>query len=68
MIIVETALRLSRYFGTSERFWMNLQTRYDLEMKKDRLVAEVKELGAVGVVDDVVPEAVGDQLSSQDSE
>ncbi len=47
---------------------MNLQTRYDLEMKKDRLVAEVKELGAVGVVDDVVPEAVGDQLSSQDSE
>jgi|TARA_B100000586_G_C19915623_1_gene345066 plasmid maintenance system antidote protein VapI len=68
VIIVETALRLSRYFGTSERFWMNLQTRYDLEMKKDRLVAEVKELGAVGVVDDVVPEAVGDQLSSQDSE
>ena len=47
---------------------MNLQTRYDLEMKKDRLVAEVKELGAVGVVDDVVPEAVGGQLSSQDSE
>ncbi len=68
MITVETALRLSRYFGTSERFWMNLQTRYDLEMKKDRLVAEVKELGAVGVVDDVVPEAVGGQLSSQDSE
>ena len=26
-----------RYFGTSERFWMNLQTRYDLEVEKDRL-------------------------------
>ena len=33
----DTALRLSRYFGTSERFWINLQTRYDLEVEKDRL-------------------------------
>ena len=33
----DTALRLSRYFGMSERFWMNLQARYDLEMEKDRL-------------------------------
>jgi plasmid maintenance system antidote protein VapI len=30
-------LRLSHYFGTSERFWMNLQTGYDLEIEKDRL-------------------------------
>ena len=33
----DTALRLSRYFGMSERFWMNLQSRYDLEIEKDRL-------------------------------
>jgi len=33
----DTALRLSRYFGLSERFWLNLQTRYDLEMQKDKL-------------------------------
>jgi len=33
----DTALRLSRYFGLSERFWINLQTRYDLEKEKDRL-------------------------------
>ena len=33
----DTALRLSRYFSLSERFWMNLQARYDLEMEKDRL-------------------------------
>jgi len=33
----DTALRLSRYFSLSERFWINLQTRYDLEMEKDRL-------------------------------
>ena len=33
----DTALRLSRYFGLSERFWMNLQARYDLEVEKERL-------------------------------
>lgn len=33
----DTALRLSRYFGLSERFWMNLQMGYDLEIEKDRL-------------------------------
>ncbi len=36
-VSADTALRLSRYFGTSERFWLNLQTRYDIEMEKDRL-------------------------------
>ena len=36
-ITPDTALRLSRYFGLSERFWMNLQTRYDIEIEKDRL-------------------------------
>src|SRR4030043_1186 len=36
-ISADTALRLSRYFGTSERFWMNLQARYDIEVEKDRL-------------------------------
>ena len=36
-ISADTALRLARYFGTSERFWMNLQSRYDLEIEKDRL-------------------------------
>ncbi len=47
-ITPDTALRLSRYFGTLERFWLNLQTRYDLEVTKDRLkgrlVNEVKVL------------------------
>ena len=36
-ITPDTALRLSRFFGLSERFWMNLQTRYDIETEKDRL-------------------------------
>ena len=33
----DTALRLARYFGTSERFWLNLQTGYDLDVERDRL-------------------------------
>jgi addiction module HigA family antidote len=33
----DTALILCRYFGVSERFWINLQAHYDLEVEKDRL-------------------------------
>jgi len=36
-ISADTALRLSRYFATSERFWLNLQVRYDLEVRKETL-------------------------------
>lgn len=36
-ISADTALRLARYFGTSERFWLNLQSRYDLELAKSKL-------------------------------
>ena len=36
-VTADTALRLSQYFGLSERFWLNLQSWYDLEVEKDRL-------------------------------
>lgn len=36
-VTVDTALRLARYFGTSERFWLNLQTAYDLDVERDKL-------------------------------
>ena len=36
-VSADTALRLARFFGTSERFWINLQSRYDVEVEKDRL-------------------------------
>jgi len=36
-ISADTALRLSKYFGTSELFWLNLQARYDLEVEKVKL-------------------------------
>jgi antitoxin HigA-1 len=42
-ISADTALRLSLYFGTSAEFWMNLQSKYDLEMERDRSEAEIKK-------------------------
>ena len=36
-VSADTALRLSRFFGMPESFWMNLQMRFDLEMAKDKL-------------------------------
>jgi addiction module HigA family antidote len=49
-ISADTALRLARYFGTTERFWLNLQSRFDLEEQKDllgnRLAKEVVVLRA----------------------
>lgn len=36
-ITADTALRLARFFATSEQFWLNLQARYELEVEKDRL-------------------------------
>ena len=50
-ITADTALRLARFLGTSERFWMNLQVRYDLETEKDylgdRLETDVQPLASV---------------------
>ena len=40
-ISADTAIRLARFFGTSDRFWLNLQTGYDLEVERDRLKARL---------------------------
>ena len=42
-ITANTALRLARYFATSERFWLNLQSHFDLETERDRLGASLKK-------------------------
>jgi len=50
-ISADTALRLARFLGTSERFWINLQARYDLEAEKDRLgdaLDAIRPLSATG--------------------
>jgi addiction module HigA family antidote len=49
-ISADTALRLGRFFGMESEFWLNLQSRYDLETAKDalngRLAKEVRPLAA----------------------
>jgi plasmid maintenance system antidote protein VapI len=41
-ITAETALRLARYFGTSPEFWMNLQTKYELDTAQDAAAARIE--------------------------
>jgi addiction module HigA family antidote len=43
-ISADTALRLARYLGTTDRFWLNLQTRFDLEVEKDNLGARLESI------------------------
>lgn len=43
-ISADTALRLGRFFGTTDRFWLNLQTRFDLEVEKDNLGTRLDEI------------------------
>lgn len=42
-ITADTALRLARYFGTTDRFWLNLQARFDLEEERDRLGSRLEK-------------------------
>jgi addiction module HigA family antidote len=43
-ITADTALRLARFFGTSERFWLNLQSRYEIESERDRLAGTLEQI------------------------
>jgi antitoxin HigA-1 len=43
-ISADTALRLSKYFGTTPEFWMNLQSRYELEEARDEIGDDLEEI------------------------
>jgi addiction module HigA family antidote len=43
-ITADTALRMARYFGTTEQFWLNLQGRYDVEIERDRLTQALDDI------------------------
>lgn len=43
-VTADTALRLARFFGTSEQFWLSLQNRYDLERERDRLGDQLNDV------------------------
>lgn len=42
-VTADTALRLARFFGTSARFWLNLQAAYDLDVEQDRLAGRLQK-------------------------
>ena len=42
-ISADTALRLGRFFNMTPQFWMNLQSRYDLEVAEDNLAGRLKK-------------------------
>ncbi len=43
-ITADTALRMGRYFGVEPQFWLNLQSRYELELAEDRVADQVAEI------------------------
>lgn len=46
-ITTDTALRFSRYFGTTPEFWLNLQTEYDLREEKEKLADELQSIAPI---------------------
>ncbi len=45
-ITADTAIRLSKYFGNTAQFWMNLQTQYELETTKPTVVDDIARVAA----------------------
>ncbi|WP_394552616.1 HigA family addiction module antitoxin [Agromyces sp. MMS24-JH15] len=43
-ITADTALRLGRYFGTTAQFWLNLQTRFDLDIEQDAIEGQLAQI------------------------
>ena len=41
-ITADTALRLARFFGTSNEFWMNLQSKYDIDVAQDSIAERIE--------------------------
>lgn len=46
-ITADTALRLSRYFGTTAQFWLNLQTAYDLDLAEERISEQLTGISPI---------------------
>ena len=46
-VSIDTALRFSKYFGTTPEFWINIQTQYEIESKKEELATELIKINTV---------------------
>jgi antitoxin HigA-1 len=52
-ISADTALRLARYFGTTPQVWMNLQSKYELEVAKAKKAADIENNVQIRPTDEV---------------
>ena len=43
-VTADTALRLGKFFGTTAAFWMNVQSRYDLETAEDAIAPQIRKI------------------------
>ena len=46
-ISIDTALRFSKFFGTTPEFWINIQTQYEIESKKEELAPELVKINTI---------------------
>lgn len=46
-VSIDTALRFSKYFGTSPEFWMNIQLQYDMETKKNEIAPDLERIQTI---------------------
>jgi addiction module HigA family antidote len=54
-ITIDTALRFSKFFGTSPEFWINIQTQYDMEIKQIELEDELQKINTIEYKDSFLP-------------
>jgi len=57
-ISVDTALRFSKFFGTSPEFWINIQTQFDLETKREELAEDLSKIQTFHVQHSGLSEAI----------
>jgi len=57
-ISIDTALRLSKFFGTTPEFWINIQIQYDMENKKEEIASELKKIHTIQFDGTNLPHAI----------
>ena len=50
-VTIDSALRFAKFFGTTPEFWINIQTQYDMESKKEELAPELMRIHQVDFSD-----------------
>ena len=57
-VSIDTALRFSKFFGTTPEFWINIQTQYEIENKREELASELIKISTVDFSESQFPQYV----------